>query len=162
MFGLFGPRKSSAARWPWNRTPKSGLNAAVDRFLTLTARLADDTAVAIDGDVRQLIADLAPADQVLYESIVRVPGAFPPYLVWAVLTAIGAEPISRVLEAGLARRVETRILETAALTRGKSNARLLSALLYRAERAAAAAQNPGGQPGAAFLGRGAAHGRIER
>lgn len=142
MFGLFGQRKNGVSPWPWQRTPESGLNLAVDRFLALTAQIADDAAVALDADLRRLIDDLAPAEAECYASIVRVPGAFPPYLAWASLAALGDEPIGRVLDPDIARRVEARFLESAALVRGKSNARLLSAILYRVSRAGAAGQAP--------------------
>jgi hypothetical protein len=134
MFGWFQQRKNGA--------PDSVMVESVNRFLADTAEIAEDAAFVIESDLRRLIRQLTPADAAQYESIVRVPGAFPPYLVWAALTALEVQPCNDVFEPGLARQVESRLLDAAAKTRGKRNAKLLSTVLYRLQRAAAAGGAP--------------------
>jgi hypothetical protein len=142
MFEWFRQHMNGAPFQLRPRAPGAATAAAINRFLADTAEIAEDAALVIDGDLRRLIRQLTPADAAQYESIVRVPGAFPPYLVWAALTALEALPCNEVFEPGLARQVESRLLDAAARTRGKRNARLLSTVLYRLQRAAAAGGAP--------------------
>ncbi len=142
MFGWARHRKSGAPFRLWHPAPGSVTTDAANQFLADVAEIAEDAALVIDGDMRSLISQLTPAGMAKYDSIVQVPGAFPPYPVWAALAAFDALPLGDIFDAVVAKRVETRLLEVASQTRGKLNARLLSALLYRMQRASSEGNAP--------------------